>query len=67
MQIIKETFQVKIIGKCLNEKDILQLFSFGFSKENVVKKYNRDNKLKIEDARRVVENILLKNIRDRSK
>ncbi len=38
MQIVKEAFQVKIIGKCLNKEDILQLFSFGFSKENVVKK-----------------------------
>ena len=67
MQIVKEAFQVKIIGKCLNKEDILKLFSFGFSKENVVKKYKRDNKLKIEEARRIVENTLLENIQERSK
>lgn len=65
MQIVKEDFQVKIVGKCLNKIDILQLFNFGFSKENVIKKYKRDNKLKIEEARRVVENTLLENLKER--
>lgn len=65
MQIVKEDFQVKIVGKCLNKVDILQLFNFGFSKENAIKKYKRDNKLKIEEARRVVENTLLENLKER--
>lgn len=65
MQIVKEDFQVKIVGKCLNKIDILQLFNFGFSKENVIKKYKRDNKLKIEEARRVVENTILENLKER--
>lgn len=65
MKIIKEAFQIRIIGKCLNKEDILQLFNFGFSKENVIKKYKRDNKLKIEEARKVVESTLLEDIKER--
>ena len=30
MQIIKEQFQTKIVGKCLEKEDILQLWKFGF-------------------------------------
>lgn len=66
MQIVNEGFQVKIVGKCLNKVDILQLFNFGFSKENVIKKYKRDNKLEIEEARRVVESTLLEDMKERS-
>lgn len=62
MQIVKEDFKVKIVGKCISETDILQLFNFGFSKDNVIKKYRRDNKLKIDEARKTVENVLLRNI-----
>ena len=65
MQIVKEQFQVKIIGKCLTKQDILQLFYFGFSKENVVKKYKKDNKIKEIDARKIVENTLLEEIENR--
>ena len=66
MEIVKEEFKVKIVGKCTNETDILQLFNFGFSKDNVIKKYKRDNKLKIDEARKIVENTLLKNLQERS-
>lgn len=67
MQIVNDGFQTKIVGKCLNETDIIQLFNFGFSKDNVIKKYKRDNKLKINEARQIVENTLFKNIvRERS-
>ena len=40
MEIVKEEFKVKIVGKCTNETDILQLFNFGFSKDNVIKNIN---------------------------
>lgn len=58
MEIKKETFQIKIFGKCKTKTDIMQLFNFGYSKENIVKKYAKDNKIKEIDARRRVEEIL---------
>lgn len=48
MQIIKEQFQTKIVGKCL--------------KENIAKKYARDNKLKIAEARRLVVRFLYEEV-----
>ena len=60
MKIIKENFRAIIAGKCLTEQDILQLFNFGFSKENIVKKYKKDNSLSDKEARKIVENTLLK-------
>lgn len=62
MQIIKEQFQTAIIGKCLEKEDILQLWKFGFSKENIAKKYARDNKIKIAEARRLVIKILYEEV-----
>lgn len=62
MQIIKEQFQAVIVGKCLEKEDILQLWKFGFSKENIAKKYSRDNKLKIAEARRLVIKILYEEV-----
>ena len=41
MRIVNTGFQVKIIGKCLNKEDIIQLFNFGFSKESVTRKYKK--------------------------
>lgn len=38
----------------MKKEDILQLWRFGFSKEGITKKYARDNKLKIAEARKVV-------------
>ena len=38
MQIVKEQFQVKIVGKCLEKEDILQLWKFGFNKDSISKK-----------------------------
>ena len=61
MQIVKEQFQVKIMGKCLTKADIMKLFNFGFSKEGIVKKYKKDNKIKEMDARKIVEETLLEN------
>lgn len=58
MQIVKDLFQVKIVGKCLNKEDIIQLFNFGFSKDNVIKQYKKDNKIKIDEARKIVEKVL---------
>ena len=60
MKIIKENFRAIIAGKCLTEQDIFQLFNFGFSKENIVRKYKKDNSLSDEEARKIVENTLLK-------
>lgn len=51
MQVVKEQFQTKITGKCLTKEDVLQLWKFGFSKENIAKKYARDNKIKINESR----------------
>ena len=62
MKIIKEPFAVKIDGKCHTNTDILQLFNFGFSRENVIKQYKRDNKVTTEEATRIVEQVLLENI-----
>ena len=61
MQIVKEQYQVKITGKCLTKQDIMKLFNFGFSKEGIVKKYKKDNKIKEVDARKIVEETLLEN------
>ena len=61
MQIVKEQFQVKITGKWLTKADIMKLFDFGFSKEGIVKKYKKDNKIKEVDARKIVEETLLEN------
>lgn len=62
MQIIKEQFQTKIVGKCTEKEDILQLWRFGFSKENIAKKYARDNKLKIADARPIIIKFLYEEV-----
>ena len=61
MEIIKERYKTIVVGKCNTKEDILKLFNFGFSKESVVKKYKRDNKLKDFDARKIVEKVLLEN------
>lgn len=62
MQIIKEQFQVKIIGKCIEKEDILQLWKFGFSIDNIVKKYAKDNNLKSNESRKIIENFLYKEV-----
>lgn len=62
MQIIKEQFQTIIVGKCLEKEDILQLWKFGFSKESIAKKYARDNKVKIAEARRLVIRFLYEEV-----
>lgn len=67
MRIIKEPFAVKIDGKCQTNTDILQLFNFGFSRENVIKRYKKDNKITTEEAMKVVEQVLLENILKRRK
>lgn len=64
MQIIKEQFQTKIVGKCLEKEDILQLWKFGFSKESIAKKYARDNKIKINESRQVVVKILYEEVQN---
>lgn len=64
MQIVKEQFQTKIVGKCLGKEDILQLWKFGFSKGNVVKKYAKDSKLKITEARKIVFKILYEEVQN---
>lgn len=61
MQIIKEQFQIKITGKCTTENDMLQLFDFGYSIEDIVRKYKKDNKIKISEARKIVWEVLFKN------
>lgn len=63
MRIIKENFQVKLIGKCLTKEDILQLLRFGYDKEKAVKRYKKDKKIKTEEARKLVEQVLLEEIK----
>lgn len=46
MQIVNKGLYVEIVGKCLTEKDILELFKFGCSKDSIIKKYKKDNKNK---------------------
>jgi len=58
MQIIKEQFQTKIVGKCIEKEDILQLWKFGFSIESIAKKYAKDNNLKITDSKKIVIDFL---------
>lgn len=62
MQIIKKQFQTKIVGKCTEKKDILQLWNFGFGIESIVKKYAKDNNLKIADSRKIVIDFLYKEV-----
>lgn len=60
MKIVNgSNFTVSIVGKCTNKTDILQLFNFGFSKEGIVKKYKKDNKLQDREARNIVEKTIL--------
>lgn len=67
MQIIKEQFQAKIVGKCLTKEDILQLWKFGFNKKNIVKKYARDNKIKADESRQIVMKILYEEVQNDSR
>ncbi len=64
MQVVKEQFQTKITGKCLTKEDVLQLWKFGFSKENIAKKYARDNKIKINESRQAVVRILYEEVQN---
>ena len=67
MQIIKKAYQIKIIGKCVDEKDIMQLWNFGYSKEGIAKQYAKDNKIKIAEARNFVIKTLYNNIKNKNK
>ena len=40
----------------------MQLYKFGMTKEGITKKYKKDNKIKIDDARKVVEKVLFENL-----
>ena len=62
MQIVREQFQTRIIGKCNGKEDILQLWKFGFSKEKIARKYSRDNGLKIAEAGKTVVKILYEEV-----
>lgn len=62
MQIIKEQFQVKIVGKCLEKEDILQLWKFGFGMDGIAKKYAKDNKIKLDEAKKIVVELLYKEV-----
>lgn len=66
MQIIKKEFQTIIVGKCITPKDIIELFNFGFDKESISKKYKKDNKVGIKEARKFVENVLFQEVKRRS-
>lgn len=63
MQIIRKNFQVILVGKCITKEDVLLLLKFGYDKEKAVKQYKKDNKVKTEEARRIVEQVLLEEIR----
>ncbi len=58
MQIKKDNFSIQITGKCKTQADIIQLFNFGMSINGITKKYSKDNKIKIDESRRTVENII---------
>lgn len=62
MEIRKSSFTITIFGKCTTQKDIIDLYNFGYSKESIVKKYRQDNRLKDEEARKTVEKTLLETI-----
>ena len=59
MQIKKSSFKLIVCGKCETQTDIIQLFNFGYTKEGIVKKYAKDNKIKEVEARKVVEKTLM--------
>lgn len=63
MKIKKEQFQIKIIGKCLTKEDILNLWKFGMNKISIVKKYEKDNKIRSKEALRIVEETLYEEVK----
>lgn len=64
MEIKKEQFQIKLLGKCLTQKDILMLWSFGMSKDKITRKYANDNKIKSKEALSFVEKTLYEEVRN---
>ena len=63
MEIKKEQFQIKIIGKCLTKEDIISLWKFGMSKNSIAKKIKKDNKIESKEALRIVEKTLYEEVR----
>lgn len=62
MRITKEPFQTRIEGKCTTPEDIIELFDFGVSIAGISRIYKKDNDLKIEEAKEVVEKVLYRKI-----
>lgn len=62
MQIVKQNFQVKAVGRCLTKADVSQLLKIGYDKERAIKRYQKDSKIKIEEARKVVEQVLVEEL-----
>lgn len=60
MTITKNGFTVKIHGKCETEQDILQLYKFGYSVKGIIKQYAKDNKIKNNEAQKIVIETLYK-------
>lgn len=64
MEIKKEQFQIKLLGKCLTQKDILMLWNFGMNKDKIARKYANDNKIKSKEALSFVEKTLYEEVRN---
>lgn len=62
MEIVREKYQTKVSGKCIDREDILLLWNFGFSKEKIAKKLKRDNKTDTQTALKIVEQILYEEV-----
>ncbi len=62
MEIVKEKYQTKVKGKCVDKKDILLLWNFGVNKERIAKKFKKDNKIDTQTAMKMIEKVLYEEI-----
>lgn len=46
----------------MEKEDILQLWKFGFGIDGIVKKYAKDNKIKLDEAKKIVVELLYKEV-----
>lgn len=69
MNIQKNYFMVKMTGICKTEYDVMQMqmWDFGFSMEAISRKFAKDNKIKISEARPMITDMIYRNVMKRQK
>ena len=67
MNIQKNHFMVKMTCICKTEYDVMQMWDFGFSMEAISRKFAKDNKIKISEARPMITDMIYRNVMKRQK